>query len=164
MFFSCLPKLTVLRKNYILRLWSIAPYYLDTKGLVALWRETLLAKKVLENKTKGYKNHPQLIRFKECKAPINAINTYLLIVYKEAQKRNLNFTKDKIDFEKISQDLRIPIKKGQLIYEFNHLKKKLKIRDFPQYEILKTIENIEAHSLFKIVDSDDIETWEVASI
>lgn len=37
-----------------MRLWSIHPRYLDTKGLVALWRETLLlAQAVLFGNTKG---------------------------------------------------------------------------------------------------------------
>ena len=58
----------------IMRIWSIHPKYLDTKGLVALWRETLLAKNVLEEKTKGYKYHPQLIRFKS-----SAIHSRVLI-------------------------------------------------------------------------------------
>jgi hypothetical protein len=40
-----------------MRKWSIHPQYLDTKGLEALWREALLAKNVLEVKTKGYRNH-----------------------------------------------------------------------------------------------------------
>jgi len=43
-----------------MRIWSLHPKYLDSKGMVALWREALLAKQVLLNKTKGYKNHPQL--------------------------------------------------------------------------------------------------------
>ena len=46
-----------------MRLWSLHPKYLDIKGLVACWREGLLARKVLLDQTKGYKNHPQLIRF-----------------------------------------------------------------------------------------------------
>lgn len=81
-----------------MRFWSIHYNYLDTKDLVALWRESLLAKKVLENNTKGYKNQPQLnIRFKECDNFIIAINTYLFEVYKEAKKRNFNFNENKID-------------------------------------------------------------------
>ncbi|MGH2666461.1 pyrimidine dimer DNA glycosylase/endonuclease V [Flavobacterium sp.] len=67
-----------------MRIWSLHPKYLDTKALVALWRETLLAKHVLEGKTKGYKNHPQLNRFKEAKYPIDSINQYLSEVYFEA--------------------------------------------------------------------------------
>ena len=52
-----------------MRLWSIHPKYLGTKGLVALWREALLAQKVLQGNTKGYKIalryfglKPQIIR------------------------------------------------------------------------------------------------------
>jgi hypothetical protein len=36
-----------------MRLWSIHPSYLDSIGWVALWCESLAAKKVLEGKTKG---------------------------------------------------------------------------------------------------------------
>ncbi len=56
-----------------MRLWSIHPMYLDSKGLVALWREALLAQNVLLEKTKGYKNHPQLIRFRASKNALGAI-------------------------------------------------------------------------------------------
>lgn len=70
-----------------MRIWSLHPQYLDTKGLVALWRETLLAKHVLEGKTKGYKNHPQLDRFKARPDPVNAINAYLAEVFHEAERR-----------------------------------------------------------------------------
>lgn len=64
-----------------MRLWSIHPKYLDTKGLLAVWREGLLAKKVLEGKTKGYKNHPQLNRFKKLADPLAAINAYLYQIF-----------------------------------------------------------------------------------
>ena len=74
-----------------MRIWSLHPKYLDAKGLVALWRETLLAKNVLEGKTKGYKNHPQLDRFKTAQEPINAINFYLKAVWLEAVARNYSF-------------------------------------------------------------------------
>lgn len=37
-----------------MRIWSLHPSYLDAKGLVALWRETLLAQKVLLGATVGY--------------------------------------------------------------------------------------------------------------
>ena len=70
-----------------MRIWSLHPEHLDTKGLVALWRETLLAKHVLEGKTKGYKNHPQLNRFKALQNPANAINAYLAEIYHEAERR-----------------------------------------------------------------------------
>ena len=76
-----------------MRLWSIHPKYLDTKGLVALWREALLAKKVLKGETKKYINHPQLNRFKELKNPLPFISTYLLYIWKEGEKRGYDFDK-----------------------------------------------------------------------
>ncbi|MEM2589333.1 MAG: pyrimidine dimer DNA glycosylase/endonuclease V [Candidatus Aenigmatarchaeota archaeon] len=70
-----------------MRLWLIHPKYLDCRGLVAVWREGLLAKKVLEGKTKGYRNHPQLKIFKEYEKPIDLINAYLFQIYLEAKRR-----------------------------------------------------------------------------
>ena len=78
-----------------MRLWSLHPKYLDSKGLVALWREGLLARAVLKGETKGYKNHPQLIRFKNHENPLAAINTYLLNVYRESERRFYNFNRKK---------------------------------------------------------------------
>jgi len=79
-----------------MRIWSLHPKYLDAKGLVALWRETILAQKVLEGKTKGYKNHPQLNRFKNTDNPVGAIAVYLKYVAEEADKRGYNFDSNKI--------------------------------------------------------------------
>lgn len=70
-----------------MRLWSIHPQYLDSKGLVALWREALLAQACLAKKTKGYHHHPQLYRFKKVKNPLALISAYLHDVLKEAQFR-----------------------------------------------------------------------------
>jgi Pyrimidine dimer DNA glycosylase len=47
-----------------MRIWSLHPQYLDRQGLTAAWREGLLAQKVLTGTTKGYRNHPQLRRFR----------------------------------------------------------------------------------------------------
>ena len=110
-----------------MRIWSLHPKYLDTKGLVALWRETLLAKKVLEHKTKGYKEHPQLIRFKASTHPVNAFNFYLETVWLEAKKRNYNFDKSK--FVEITDIEKLNVNSGQLDFEKSHLLKKLKFRD-----------------------------------
>jgi len=46
------------------RLWSVHPEYLDSRGLVALWREALLAQAVLRGETRGYRRHPRLARFR----------------------------------------------------------------------------------------------------
>ena len=142
-----------------MRLWSIHPKYLDCKGLLALWREGLLAKKVLENRTIGYKNHPQLIRFRNAKDPDLAINAFMTSVFLEAQSRGYSFDQTKIKFA-LSDGL-IPLQKGQLEYEFKHLLSKLKTRDPERFENLSRVknENIVPNPVFKIVDGS-VETWE----
>ena len=70
-----------------MRLWTLHPRYLDSRGLVALWREGLLAQAVLGGNTKGYKHHPQLSRFHEQPSPLGSIATYLRGVQMEAQAR-----------------------------------------------------------------------------
>ncbi|MCR4421403.1 MAG: pyrimidine dimer DNA glycosylase/endonuclease V [Exilispira sp.] len=154
-----------------MRLWSISPKYLDTKGLLALWREALLAKKVLEGKTKGYKKHPQLIRFKKTSDPTLYINLYLIQVYYEAKARRYQFDFNKIDNEKIMglnflNLEKIKVTKGQIKYEFEFLKKKLKKRDLQKYLKLENIENdmdIEINPIFEIIEGE-IEEWEKVKI
>ena len=141
-----------------MRLWSIHPGYLDSKGLVALWREGLLAQNVLLGKTKGYKNHPQLIRFRSVENPETAIASYLRYVADEADKRDYQFNREKIF--KTAECRNIPVTEGQLVYEFKHLLSKLRIRDTGRYEELKTHRKIETHPLFTKRDGG-IEEWEV---
>ena len=140
-----------------MRIWSLHPRYLDAKGLVALWRETLLAKHVLEGKTKGYKNHPQLNRFRNAKYPIDMINQYLSEVYHEAVIRNNNFDKQKINWS--FRKSKIPVTTGQLNYEAEHLLSKLKNRDSAKYKELKSLSTFDNHPVFKIVIGE-IEDWE----
>lgn len=140
-----------------MRLWSIHPKYLDSKGLVAFWREALLAKKVLENKTKGYKNHPQLERFKKQDSPIAFINSYLKTIYDESKKRNFNFDKSKIGNQ--LENKKISVTSGQINYEFKHLLKKLRKRDKVKYNKYKDINKIEVNPLVQRI-SGDIESWE----
>ena len=140
-----------------MRLWSIHPSYLDTKALVACWREGLLARKVLQGATIGYRNHPQLDSFKEQVDPLGTIDTYLLAIYEEANKRGYKFKRDKIA-PQIS-DHTIEITDGQLKYEFSHLKKKLKIRDREKYDELTKVRNPESHPMFHII-SGEPEKWE----
>lgn len=143
-----------------MRLWSIHPEYLDAKGLVALWRETLLAKNVLEEKTKGYKNHPQLIRFRAQENPLDAIHFYLSEIYNEAQKRKYQFDAEKFTLPK--QMIQIPVNEGQIAYEFDHLLRKLEARDRPKWEIVKKTKRIQLHPLF-VARTGDVEPWEVLS-
>lgn len=143
-----------------MRIWSVHPSYLDSKGLVALWREGLLARKVLEGKTKGYTNHPQLLRFKKCKDPLRAIDVYLEDVSKEAKKRSYHFNTTKIRLG--LKCPKIPVTDGQLMHEMKHLKSKLQVRD-PKY--LKNLSKgklkdaILPHPLFKQVKGR-VEQWE----
>lgn len=129
---------------------------LDSKGLVALWREALLVRKVLEGKTKGYRNHPQLQRFKNYAEPIVAINSYLYFVFLEAKERGFNFNREKIYDLKILEKV-ISVTTGQLEFELRHLISKLKKRDPKHLEKLGT--EIEANPIFYVVDGD-IEPWE----
>jgi len=141
-----------------MRIWSVHPKYLDAKGLVALWRETLLAKHVLEGKTKGYRNHPQLNRFKQAGKPLDRINQYLSAIYDEAAKRDYNFDREKINWK--FDSFLMPVTAGQIQFEKEHLLKKLKIRDKNKFDILKKISKIKPHPMFKIIKGD-IETWEI---
>ena len=141
-----------------MRLWSLHPKYLDAKGLVALWRESLLAKKVLQGKTKGCTKHSQLIRFRNHLFPIKAINQYLLHTFNESFKRGYSFKKNKIG-KAPSIVKKIEVNSGQVIYEFNHLKKKLKKRNSDLYIKLVKVKRIDIHPLFKRV-LGDVEYWE----
>ena len=100
-----------------MRLWSIHPKYIDAKGLVALWREALLAKEVIYGKTKGYRNHPQLIRFYSTKNPKASINVYLIYIFEESKNRGYNFNVNKIDKIESNLEEKIPVTRGQVEYE-----------------------------------------------
>lgn len=142
-----------------MRLWSINPTYLDTKGLLAVWREGLLARKVLQGKTKGYKKHPQLLRFREQEKPVEAIDSYLSFIYNEAKVRGYKFDVNKI--QKSENERIIPVTKGQIEFETMHLLEKLRKRDPVRYERSRHIDlkNIEPNPIFYIIDGE-IETWE----
>ena len=141
-----------------MRIWSLHPSLLDTKGLVALWRETLLAKHVLEGRTKGYTNHPQLNRFKTTANPVFAINYYLSEVQKEAEQRGYNFDKNKINWN--FEPIQINVNDKQVEYEFQHLLKKLEIRDVQKFQNIKNLSKIPLHPIF-IEIKGEIEDWEI---
>ena len=107
-----------------MRRWSLHPRYLDAKGLVALWREALLAQSVLQGKTKGYTNHPQLQRFQESKDPVDAIGAYLCFVHAESCNRGYCFTLEKIACP-VEVKKTMSVTKGQMEYEWEHLLAKL---------------------------------------
>lgn len=151
-----------------MRLWSLHPKYLDSKGLVALWREGLLAKAVLEGKTKGYTHHPQLKRFREHPDPLCAIQAYLLVVWDEATRRGYRFDSRKVDRAYGGLDhgegfnvSPIPLTTGQLEYEWNHLLNKLRTRDPERCHSLESLNKIEPHPLMTLIPGP-IAPWEIA--
>ncbi len=140
-----------------MRLWSLHPQYLDTKGLLALWREGLLAQKVLHGKTKGYTKHPQLDRFKESADPVSAIATYLHIVCDEAVSRGYAFDRSRISVSRTESTL--VVTHGQLLYEWSHLIGKLKARDAEVYKRLHKVKTPAPHPMFTIVPGPTA-SWE----
>ena len=143
-----------------MRLWSIHPKYLDRYGLLGLWREALLAQKVLEGRTRGYRNHPQLERFRATEDPLLYIGTYLYYVLQEGVRRGYNFDGGRILRYDLS--LRLPVTEGQLKFEFDHLLAKLRLRDPARYEELRGMRLIEPHPLFYAVPGG-VEPWERAA-
>ena len=141
-----------------MRLWSIHPRYLDTKGLLAVWREGLLAQKVLQNQTRGYRSHPQLKRFLSSPDSVGAIGTYLRAIHEEALDRGYRFREDKIT--QASFRGQISCTRGQLLYEWNHLRQKLKQRDARRYQQLEQVQEPEPHPLFHIINGE-VEEWEI---
>lgn len=140
-----------------MRLWSIHPTYLDAKGLVAVWREGLLALSVLRGSTVGYRNHPQLNRFRKQQHPIESMKCYLQHILKESVVRGYHFDSGKIG--KAGTCNKIIVNKGQLLYEMNHLLGKLKVRDPARYRQLKGVAQVVANPVFRVVEGS-VEEWE----
>jgi hypothetical protein len=130
-------------------LWRIHPSYLDRIGLVALWREGLLARAVLRRATRGYRHHPQLDSFKAHPAPVTAINAYLRIVFEEASRRGYSFDESKLAPRRNCR--RMPVPRGQLRFEMDHLLRKLKARDRAKYATLLTLASPRPHPAFRVV-------------
>ena len=141
----------------VMRLWSLHPRYLDRAGLVALWRESLLAQAVLRGATRGYRRHPQLARFQSHPDPGGTIAVYLEGIYREAQRRGYRFDATKIGARRA--ELPIPVTRGQLRYERQHLLKKLLIRDPDTCKALRGGVEPEPHPLFTVIPGE-IEAWE----
>jgi hypothetical protein len=140
-----------------MRLWSLHAKYLDPNGLVALWREALLAQAVLRGETRGYRNHPQLDRFKNHSSPLAAISLYLKAIHAEAEMRGYSFDKGKI--KPTRKTVTLTVTSGQLAYEWAHLLAKLKVRSPALYLKLLATEVPEAHPMFK-VQAGEVEPWE----
>jgi hypothetical protein len=140
-----------------MRLWSLHPKYLDARGLVAVWREALLAQAVLRGRTDGYRHHPQLQRFRAQPAPLGAIADYLRGVHAEAASRGYAFAARKISRARSAGV--IAVTRGQLMHEWKHLKTKLETRDRELLGQLARVSRPRSHSAFRIVPGE-VETWE----
>lgn len=140
-----------------MRLWTLHPRYLDPQGLVALWREALLAQKVLRGRTRGYRHHPQLARFKAQPDPVASIARYLRAVHEEAERRGYRFTKSKI----ARRGGAGPVEetRGQLAYEWRHLLRKLRRRAPARYREVASVRRPLAHPLFRLTRGP-VQDWE----
>jgi len=144
-----------------MRLWTLHPRHLDAKGLVALWREGLLARAVLGGTTKGYRHHPQLERFRAHGSPRAAINTYLRAVALEAESRGYSFDRRKIG--PVRAWIVLTATQGQLAYEWQHLLRKLRARNPGLCARWRRGAGPEPHPMFEIVQGA-VESWEVTGV
>ncbi len=126
-------------------------------GLLAVWREGLLAQKVLLGQTKGYRHHPQLRRFQARKDPVAAISVYLWGVADEARSRGYEFDVSKI--ARARRRIQIPVTRGQMEFEREHLKKKLQMRDRTRVGALNGA-SLMPHPALRIV-AGDVEPREI---
>jgi hypothetical protein len=130
---------------------------LDRRGLVALWREGLLAQAVLRGDTTGYVHHPQLDRFRERPSPVGLIAEYLRAVHAESVARGYNFDAGKIG--RATNRGRVAVGLAQLEFEWGHLMAKLERRDPGWRARLDRVKRPQAHPVFRIVPGA-IASWE----
>lgn len=140
-----------------MRLWSLHPKYLDSKGLVALWREALLAQAVLRGETRGYRHHPQLERFRSHASPRLAINAYLAIVHAEALSRGYKFDRSKIGPVRRVPNIVVSI--AQIQHEWTHLLSKLATRSPIRFEQWCHLKHPICHPLFRS-GTGGVAAWE----
>lgn len=141
-----------------MRLWSLHPSLLDAKGLVACWRETLLAQQVLEGKSSGYTAHPQLVRFRADADPLGTLGGYLGGLWEEATARGYRFDRSKIHVEP-QTPRRLQVSTGQLEFEAAHLLRKLQVRDPQRAAHLAALTSFPLHPIFDEV-TGPVADWE----
>jgi hypothetical protein len=138
------------------RLWSLHPRYLDRQGLVACWRESLLAQAVLRGDTKGYRRHPQLLRFRATDDPYGVVASYLEQLAIQADARGYRFDRSRIRGSATTEKLTVT--DGQLAYEATHLRAKLLGRSPDLAPVLP--DHPDPHPLFTVVDGE-VADWEI---
>ncbi len=140
-----------------MRLWTIHPCHLDPRGLVALWREALLARAVLRDRTRGYRYHPQLERFQECERPLAAISTYLASIHDDATRRGYRFDRALIGPTRTHE--RIAVTRGQVAHEWQHLLAKLEVRSPQLLDAARGVARPRVHPLFRL-EPGSVASWE----
>jgi hypothetical protein len=141
-----------------MRIWSLHPRYLDRQGLIACWRETLLAQAVLAGRTRGYTQHPQLQRFREQADPIGTLVGYLHGVADEADSRGYRFDRDRID-RKPAATAHVEVATGQVELEWQWLLSKLKTRSPADFQRWSGVTDPDTHPTFRTV-AGPVESWE----
>lgn len=150
-----------------MRLWSVHPRYLDRQGLTACWREGLLAQAVLAERTRGYRNHSQLVRFRAHAEPLAAVGAYLGAVAADAARRGYRFDTTKIlrpracpgDAGPTDAVAALTVTEGQLAYEWTHLTAKLARRSPDVAAAVAHVTVPQPHPLFTLVPGP-VEPWE----
>ena len=140
-----------------MRLWTLHPRHLDAVGLVALWREGLLARAVLCGATRGYRNHPQLTRFRDTARPIACIDTYLAAVCDEADRRGYRFDRSKLGPGRVR--LKVTVTRAQLEFEWTHLRRKLRTRARPAVVPAAPAITPTPHPIFRLI-AGPVADWE----
>ncbi|GAA1625064.1 pyrimidine dimer DNA glycosylase/endonuclease V [Georgenia ruanii] len=159
-----------------MRIWSLHPRYLDRQGLTACWRESLLAQAVLAGRTRGYRRHSQLERFRAQSDPLAAVGAYLVVVAEEAAGRGYRFDTGRIDRPAAIAPAdgadgadrlvgvgpppvpRVPVTEGQVGHEWGHLAAKLAVRS-PERAAAQRAATPAVHPLFVVVPGP-VEAWE----
>jgi hypothetical protein len=139
-----------------MRLWSLHPMFLDARGLVALWREGLLAQAVLGGKTTGYRSHPQLARFRRAPSPAGTLAHYLRVVHAESLRRGYRFQRGRI--RRALTSAALTVTDGQLRHEWRHLLAKLAVRAPEQAARLRRLRPL-PNPVFRVVPGP-VEEWE----
>lgn len=140
-----------------MRIWTVHPRHLDSQGLVALWRETLLAQAVIMGRTRGYRNHPQLLRFQAHPDPAGCLSRYLWVVADEGVRRGYRFDRQKIVAP--ASPIRIDETEGQLLYEWALLLSKLHDRSPELYRESLGLSGPDPHPLFRL-GPGPVQNWE----
>lgn len=143
-----------------MRIWSLRPDYLDRQGLVACWRETLLAQAVLAGRTRGYRSHSQLVRFRDTPDPVAAVGAYLVGLHEEATSRGYRFDATRIDRPAATASVpRLTVTSGQVDHEWRHLLAKLAVRSPDRHAELQGVTSVAVHPLFTVLPGP-IAPWE----